>query len=186
MSFFGLTAFGPENIIRSSQIDCNCFTLYTDEEYQSSFQKLSQSEGKEQYIESSQIMELLTLTLGFPPLDEEISLFRHHSKILEDQNRYHWKDIKAVLDSIRNFLLTESLKSKRYDSYGKYCYERYKHIRRDDQPNSIFKMPVSSGQQYGFYKFEERNLNNVHLPKVKCEETKYAEKIVQTGKHFMK
>jgi len=50
----------------------------------------------------------------------------------------------------------------------------------------MFKLPVSSGQQYGFYTFKERNLNDKRYPKRKCEETKYGEAMVMAGKVFIK
>ena len=57
---------------------------------------------------------------------------------------------------------------------------------KSENPNETFKMPVTYGQDYGFNKFLERDLNEVRYPKIKCEETKYSESIIMTGQQFMK
>jgi hypothetical protein len=62
----------------------------------------------------------------------------------------------------------------------------FKHRRNEVSPNETFKMPVTFGQNYGFNKFLERDLNYDRYPKKNCEETKYAESIVRTGKQYMK
>jgi hypothetical protein len=46
---------------------------------------------------------------------------------------------------------------------------------------------VTYGQQYGFTKFQKRDLNaDEKFPIRKCEETKYGEAIIKAGKNFMK
>ena len=62
----------------------------------------------------------------------------------------------------------------------------YKHRRKEAAPTEVFKLPVTYGQNYGFHKFQQRNLNEIKYPKIKCEETKYAESMIMTGKQFMK
>ena len=52
--------------------------------------------------------------------------------------------------------------------------------------NGKAKLMVNIPLVYGFYKFNQHNLNDVKYPKVKCPETKYAESIIMTGKQFMK
>lgn len=91
-----------------------------------------------------------------------------------------------ILYNIREVLNETVDKSKEYTSYGKYYNDMYKHKRKDVNPNESFKIPVTYGQNYGFYNFIERNLNDVRYPKKKSEETKYAESIIMTGKHLMK
>lgn len=182
MSFFGLTAFGPENIIKSNLINSNCFTLFSEEEYFKSFEKLKNNENT---ISVSDIPLFMELTFGFKPLDDEISLFKKIATS-ENQSFLSWENIINTLSLIKSDLDSKAEKSKKYNSYQEYYYERYKHIRKEGSPNDLFKQPVSYGQEYGFHKFKERNLNYTHLPKKKCEETKFAEAIILTGKHFMK
>lgn len=182
MSFFGLTAFGPENIIKSNLINSNCFTLFSEDEYFKSFEKLKNSNNT---ISVSDIHILMQMTFGFKPLDDEISLFKN-TAAKENHEFYTWDDIVNTLTIIKNELNNKADQSKKFNSYEKFYYERYKYIRKDESPNDLFKQPISYGQEYGFHKFKERNLNYTHLPKKKCEETKFAEAIILTGKHFMK
>ena len=48
-------------------------------------------------------------------------------------------------------------------------------------PNIVFKSPVTKGMTYGFYDFKSQNLNDIHKPIIKCEETKYADSQVRAG-----
>ena len=98
----------------------------------------------------------------------------------------NWEEFHTALQFVRVLQEQSSTLSTKFNSYQKYYDERYKHIRNDHKPSDTFKLPVSSGQAYGFFNFKERNLNNVRYPKKKCEETKYAEAIVLSGKQFMK
>jgi hypothetical protein len=76
--------------------------------------------------------------------------------------------------------------SRKYTSFKKYYYDTYKHIRKEANPNDVYKTPVTYGQTYGFKISSERNLNDVRYPIIKCEETKYGEVVAKIGKHIMK
>lgn len=77
-------------------------------------------------------------------------------------------------------------KSRNYTSFKQYYDDTYKHRRKEIAPNQIFKSPITYNQNYGFYNFQVKELNELKYPKRKCEETKYAEAIIMTGKEFMK
>jgi hypothetical protein len=87
---------------------------------------------------------------------------------------------------LRDELRNQSDSSKKYYSFQQYYDDKFKHKRKETSPNETFKSPVTFGHGYGFYKFSERNLNDVGYPRKKCEETKYAENIILTGNKFMK
>jgi hypothetical protein len=97
-----------------------------------------------------------------------------------------WEDILQTLYIIRSELQSQSQSSIKYKSFKQYYDDTYKHKRKETAPNQIFKNPVTYGQIYGFHKFIERDLNYTRFPRKKCEETKYSESIVRTGKNFMK
>ena len=60
--------------------------------------------------------------------------------------------------------------------------DEYHHLRKGDIPSVYFRTPVCRGMQYGFYQFkDDHDLNNIKHPKVKCNETKYAEALVMSG-----
>ena len=95
--------------------------------------------------------------------------------------------IRGMLNKYLDYLNEVAKKSKKFDSYQKYYDETYKHKRKEANPYDSFKLPVTYGQQYGFYKFKERDLNDdPKFPIIKCEETKYGDAIIQAGKNFMK
>lgn len=71
MSFFGLTAFGPENYIRSSNVANNGFTLFYDEEFKTAYDKVTKLTNSEKLVLRF-TKEFLHHTFGFAPLDEEV------------------------------------------------------------------------------------------------------------------
>jgi len=184
MSFFGLTSFGPESIIQSSLVNSNGFTLFSDEEYFEGFTK-TENQVDEKQVKVKNLKDILHNTFEFSPLNDEVNLLK---KMIgkSDEENLSWEEFYNGLVAIREHLNVQAKVSKKFDSYKTYYNERYKHIRNEHKPNDTFKLPVSSGQYYGFYNFKERNLNNERYPKINCEETKYAEAIVMTGKNFMK
>lgn len=91
-----------------------------------------------------------------------------------------WEEIRKTLHEIRNHLNEVAKKSVKYASFQHYYYSTYKHVRKETNPNVVFKSPVTSGQNFGFYKFEHHDLNNIHYPKRKCDETKYAESLIMS------
>jgi hypothetical protein len=96
------------------------------------------------------------------------------------------EEILQILSLIREKADLSATNSKIYSSYGKYCDDTYKHRRKEPNPNEVFKSPVTYTQNYGFYKFTDRDLNDVRYPKKLSDETKYADSILKTGKHLMK
>jgi hypothetical protein len=104
----------------------------------------------------------------------------------EKTDSLQWEEVLSTLNSIRSQLGEVSAGSTKYGSFQKYHDDTFKHKRKEVNPNATFKTPVTFGQNYGFYKFTERDLNDIRYPKKKCEETKYAESIIMTGKQFMK
>lgn len=179
MSFFGLTAFGPESIIKSTLVNSNGFTLYFDEDYLKAFTEMT-SKTKKNSIKLEEYKELMTLTMKFPPLDEEVEMFKLFSG-KKDEEELTWEEIKSILNEIRKNLNEVASKSTKYKSFKHYYDDTYKHIRKETNPNTVFKSPSTYGQTYGFYHFGAHDLNNTHFPKRKCAETKYAEFVVASG-----
>lgn len=180
MSFFGLTAFGPESLVKSTLVNSNGFTLYFDEDYFRAFTQMTQKSRKNT-IQLKEYKELMTLTMGFPPLDEEVEIFKNFSGKKSDEEELTWEEIKEILKNIRNNLNEIAAKSQKYTSFQKYYDDTYKHIRKETSPNTVFKSPCTALQNYGFYHFQIHDLNNIHFPKRQCDETKYADSLVMSG-----
>lgn len=77
-------------------------------------------------------------------------------------------------------------KSKSFKSFQKYYLDTYKHKRKEVEPTEIYKAPITYNHNIGFHNFDEgRNLNDVHKPIRKCEETRFSEFMIRTGKQFL-
>ena len=118
--------------------------------------------------------------MNFPPLDEEVAVFEKFCGKTKGEDALTWEEIRTALNAIRDALNEQAKKSVTYTSFQKYYDDTYKHIRKEVEPNDVFKSPSTSGQNFGFYKFQLHNLNNIHHPKVKCDETKYAESLIMS------
>ena len=180
MSFFGLTAFGPESLVKSTLVNSNGFTLYFDEDYKRAFDEMTRN-PRRNTIQLKEYKQLMTLTMGFPPLDEEVEIFNNFSGKQSPEDQLTWPEIAEILKNIRNNLNEIASKSVKYTSYQKYYDDTYEHIRKETNPITVFKSPCTALENYGFYNFKIHDLNNIHFPKRKCEETKYAESFVQSG-----
>ena len=126
--------------------------------------------------------ELLNKIMGFYPLDEELIIFYNLSgkKSLEDE--LSWEELLNTLNKVRSLLNERAKKSSNYTSYGNYCFDYYHHRRAANDPNTVFRSPATKGMDYGFYEFDnidDKKVNNVYKPLVKCPETVYAERMVK-------
>lgn len=98
------------------------------------------------------------------------------------QDELKWNEISSILSLIKENIKSKSIKSVKYTSYQKFHDDTFKHRRKEFNPDESFKNPITYSQNYGFYKFSGRNINKVAFPKRKCEETKYAENLLMTGR----
>ena len=135
-------------------------------------------------VKLSDMKELLTITMGFEPLDDEVEYF--FKIAAKDSLEYvlSFEELISILNKVRDELNETAKKSVNYKSYGAYTFDRTKHRCAGGDPNIVFKSPVTKGMTYGFYDFKTQNLNDIHKPIVKCPETKYAESQVMQGGRY--
>ena len=180
MSFFQLTSLGPENFIQSTLINCGCYTLYFDSDYEKAYNNIIKSKGKF-YLKDMNL--LLEIIMGFAPLKEELDLFYFFSKKnLEDELSF--EELINILNNIRNYLNERATKAKNYKSFEKYYFDHYHHRTASSDPNVAFRSPATKGMNYGFYEFDNNindvKVNNIYKPLRKCPETKYAEELIKS------
>ena len=125
---------------------------------------------------------LLKDIMGFYPLDEELIIFFDFSckKSLEDE--LSWEELLNTLNRVRKFLNEKAKKANNYTSYGDYSLDYYHHRTAASDPNTVFRSPATQGMNYGFYDFDNmdnKQVNNVHRPLKKCNETRYAESLIK-------
>jgi hypothetical protein len=129
--------------------------------------------------------EILAITMGFDPLDEEVEYF--YKIAAKDNLDYNlsFNELISILNKVRDELNETAKKSVNYKSYGAYTFDTTKHRCAGGDPNVVFKSPVTKGMTYGFYNFKSQNLNDIRRPIIKCPETKYAEsQVMQSGAKF--
>ena len=77
------------------------FTLYSDEDYSRGYQEVLKQKGQ---VKLSDMKELLTITMGFEPLDDELEYFY---KIAEKENLDYdlsFKELIIILNKVRDSL----------------------------------------------------------------------------------
>ena len=158
------------------------YTLYFDPDYERVYHLIKKEKGK---FYLNDMKQLLTIIMGFAPLNEELQLFYDFSgKKLEDE--LSLEELMITLNRIRKFLNERAGKAKNYKSFEKYYFDHYHHRTAASDPNIVFRSPATKGMNYGFYEFDNTNnkkVNNVYRPLKKCPETKYAEELVKS-KHI--
>ena len=132
---------------------------------------------------------LLKEIMGFYPLDEELIIFFDFSGKRSLEDELSWEELLDTLNKVRTFLNDRAKKAKNYTSYGNYTFDYYHHGTAASDPNTVFRSPATKGMNYGFYEFDNMNnkeVNNVHRPLVKCPETRYAESLIKLKHKFSK
>ena len=136
---------------------------------------------KKGQVKLGDMKELLTIIMGFEPLDDELEYFYQRSGKESLENNLSFEELVSILNKVRDELNETAKKSVNYKSYGAYTFDCTKHRCAGGDPNIVFKSPVTKGMTYGFYNFKSQNLNDIHKPIIKCPETKYAESQVMQG-----
>ena len=162
------------------------YTLYFDEDYYKGYQKILKEKGK---FVLGDMRNLLKDIMGFYPLDEELVIFFDFSgkKSLEDE--LSWEELLSALNKVRELLNNQAKKASNYTSYGNYSFDYYHHRTAASDPNTVFRSPATKGMNYGFYDFDNmdnKEVNNVHRPLIKCPETLYAEALIKLKHTFSK
>ena len=117
--------------------------------------------------------------MGFAPLDKEVAYFIINSGKSNPNDSLSFEELISTLNIVRNKLNETSKLAKQYDSFEVMQYDMEKHKARKVSPNVFFKRPAHAGMNYGFYNFGDIELNTVHYPKCKCDETKYQEAMIK-------
>lgn len=73
MAFFGITALGPPNQFKSSLVNALGLNVFTDEEFEATFKRIDRDGSG--FISAEEVETLLFETYGFPPLEDEVSMF---------------------------------------------------------------------------------------------------------------
>ena len=145
MTHFGITALGPPNNFQSALTNALGINVFSNEEFEETFKRYDkQRDGQ---VATADVEDLLHDTYGFPPLEDEVTLFT--SRIEGDS--VSWAQFKEILDELRATTGKKAVSAKEYQSWELMRQHRYKHIRMKGELQDKYKVPLTSSQGYGFY-----------------------------------
>ena len=84
MTYFGITALGPPNNFQSSLCSALGINVFSNEEFEAVFQRYC----KDSKISANDVEDLLHDTFGFPPLEDEVTLFTSR---MSGDDGYTWE-----------------------------------------------------------------------------------------------
>ena len=118
---------------------------------------------------------MLKKTYGFEPPKDEIQLFMDEFDSNKD-GKISWDEFKEGLKTIKKELEERNKAATHYKSHKQYLDDRFKHKRVPDDPNQVFKEPVTFNYSTGFHKQEEF-MKGEKYPRKQCNETRYSEEM---------
>ena len=111
MTYFGITALGPPNNFQSGLVSALGINVFSTEEFEAAFKRMDKD--KSGFIEVSEIEDLLHETYGFPPLEEEVTLFLTKFDLNKD-GKVSLEEFKFVLDKLKEELNIRAGNAKEY------------------------------------------------------------------------
>ncbi len=73
MSYFGITALGPPNNFQSGLVSALGINIFSEEDFEVTFKRIDKNGNGS--IDPSEVEDLLHDTYGFPPLEDEVTMF---------------------------------------------------------------------------------------------------------------
>jgi Ca2+-binding EF-hand superfamily protein len=148
MSFFGITALGPPNQFKSALVSALGINVFSEEEFKASFKRVDKDQSG--YITADEVENFLFETYGFPPLEDEVSMFMKEFDNNQD-GKVSWDEFSAALGRIKERVNQKATGAKEYKSFNKLRDDRYKHKRMDGEIQDKYKQPITFNQSIGFH-----------------------------------
>jgi Ca2+-binding EF-hand superfamily protein len=148
MSFFGITALGPPNQFKSALVSALGINVFSEEEFKASFKRVDKDQSG--YITADEVENFLFETYGFPPLEDEVSMFMKEFDTNQD-GKVSWDEFSAALGRIKERVNQKATGAKEYKSFNKLRDDRYKHKRMDGEIQDKYKQPITFNQSIGFH-----------------------------------
>ena len=185
MSFFGITALGPQNPFQNSLIDAIGLKVFSKEEFHAAFTKIDKDQSG--YIDIAEVHDLLKETYGLEPLEVEVEMFMQEFDTNHD-GKITWNEFEDTLNKILADLENKAKRASDNKSYEEITFKRRKHIRSNVNPHEAYIRPLTYGQGYGFFNYDkvrkEPTASQANFYRARCEETKYADSLIAGGHHF--
>ena len=185
MSFFGITALGPQNPFKSNLIDAIGLKVFTRDEFHEAFARIDKDRSG--YIDITEVRDLLRETYGLEPLDIELEMFMQEFDENHD-GKITWEEFERSLERILADLEAKAKKASNSKSYETMMFQRRKHIRKEINPHDVYIRPLTYGQGYGFFDYDrvrkQPTATQGTFYRARCPETKYADDLIAGGHHF--
>mgnify|MGYP006280924461 CR=1 FL=1 len=185
MSFFGITAFGPQNPFETKLVSAIGLKFFTEEEFKQAFERIDKDSSG--YIEVGEVWNLLKETYGMDPLEEEVEMFMQEFDTNQD-GRISWEEFCGALRRLISSLEEKSKKASEVKSFEDWNFMRRKHIRPQGHPHEKFRSPVTSSQVHGFFDDtkvrKDPTATKTNFNRTRCDETKYADTLISGGHFF--
>lgn len=141
MTYFGITALGPPNNFQSGLVSALGVNVFSVEEFETAFKRIDKN--KSGFIDASEIEDLLHDTYGFPPLEEEVTLFMTKFDLNKD-GKVSLDEFKFVLAKMKEELNIKAGNAKEYQSWEQMRSDRFKHTRMSKDLQDKYKLPMTS------------------------------------------
>ena len=113
MALFGITSLGPPNSFQSGLINALGINVFDDGEFEQAFHRVDKDGSGA--ITPDEVEELLTTTYGFPPLEEEVSMFMEEFDLNND-GKVTMDEFKCALTRLREKMNAKAKGATEYTS----------------------------------------------------------------------
>jgi len=183
MAFFGLTQLGPQSAFGASVPGALDISIFSEEEFRRAFNKLDVDNSHSISIE--ELKPLLDAVYHGPAPESEVKRLFARFDTNED-GRISWQEFVAALKEAK-------AASKEVDEYRDKSSTEFKssnelretmrrHKRVGREPSEKTRLPMTSGQEYGWEK--KSVVRSVRYPKKSCPETEYIDAMVKSGMFY--
>ncbi len=101
-------------------------TVFSEEEFKASFERVDKDGSG--FITADEVENLLFDTYGFPPLEEEVTMFMERFDSNQD-GKVSWAEFSETLKTLKDQVNSKAKGAKEYTSWNKMHDDRYKHRR---------------------------------------------------------
>ena len=126
MALFGITSLGPPNSFQSGLVNALGLNVFSDEEFEQAFVKVDKDGSGA--ITPDEVEDLLHATYGFPPLEEEVSMFMEEFDLNKD-GKVTLDEFKCALTRLKEKMNAKAKGATEYTSHLQMKEDRFKHRR---------------------------------------------------------
>mmetsp|Transcript_29357 Transcript_29357/g.43107 ORF Transcript_29357/g.43107 Transcript_29357/m.43107 type:complete len:187 (-) Transcript_29357:1177-1737(-) len=186
MSFFGLTALGPQSpFLAASSGDKTLLHVFDEDDFKSAFDKI-ENNG---VIKASDLIDLLQIVYRGPVPSHlsELEKLRSALHVQNDNEPISWTRLRDAQIQVRKAMNsarggTDSTKNVTCTSH-----QQLKDLHRRNTrpgPKMQFVQPITAGQEFGWNHDQINRSEHIIRGKRSCAETEYASELIKSGVYY--